>query len=105
MNARIEAIGDQVQKSDPPITYLSVSYLKELPNNPRTHTKAQIRKIANGEENLLAMHPTVKPVALVPDALLDCRQAFTPAAHDDWDSAFNEEGSTAKTIRSALYAN
>ena len=27
----------------------------------------------NGEEeNLLAMHPTVKPVALVADALLDC---------------------------------
>ena len=27
---------------------------------------------AKGEENLLAMHPTVKPVALVADALLDC---------------------------------
>lgn len=46
MNARIEAIGDQVQKSDLLITYLPVSSLKEFPNNPRTHTKAQVRKIA-----------------------------------------------------------
>jgi hypothetical protein len=29
-------------------------------------------KLSGSEGNLLAMHPTVKPVALVADAILDC---------------------------------
>ena len=68
------------------VIYRPLDELKPHPVNPRRHGKKQIRQIAESiktpgansfardgaEGNLLALHPTVKPVAMIADAILDC---------------------------------
>jgi len=68
------------------VIYRPLDELKRHPANPRRHSKKQIRQIAESiktpgansfardgaEGNLLALHPTVKPVAMIADAILDC---------------------------------
>jgi len=41
-------------------------------NRTNVWTYPGANTLSRGEENVLAMHPTVKPIALVADALLDC---------------------------------
>jgi DNA modification methylase len=69
--------------SYPAVEFVSLSSLRPYTRNARTHSKKQIRQIAGsigrfGFTNPVlisddgALHPTVKPVALVADAIKDC---------------------------------